>query len=162
MEAGGWGPGDGKRFLTHKASTQADAANNIGRAARGVNDGNGFVFISHTGEVFPSGFLPVSGGNVKETSLVEIYRDSMLFRAIRDYALLSGKCGVCDYLDVCGGSRSRAYAVYGDLFASDPFCVYVPPQWKSELAAGQVPLSRSRSESVPVPSSQIHQLDTGN
>jgi len=91
-----------------------------------VNDGDGFVFISHTGEVYPSGFLPVSGGNVRRESLVEIYRSSPLFRALRDRDLLKGKCGMCEYKNVCGGSRARAYAVTGDYMESDPYCVYVP------------------------------------
>jgi len=96
------------------------------RAPKGVNDGNGFVFISHTGEVFPSGFLPVSGGNVRKQSIVDIYRDSPLFRELRDPDLLRGKCGVCEFRKVCGGSRARAYAVYGDYLAEEPFCVYEP------------------------------------
>jgi len=98
----------------------------IGRAAKGVNDGDGFVFISHTGEVYPSGFLPVSGGNVRRESLVEIYRNSPLFRALRDRDLLRGKCGMCEYKNVCGGSRARAYAVTGNYMESDPYCAYVP------------------------------------
>lgn len=97
-----------------------------GRAPKGVNDGNGFVFISHTGEIFPSGFLPLAAGNVREDSLVEVYRHSELFTQIRDTSRLKGKCGVCEYRSICGGSRSRAYGVSGDFMASDPFCVYVP------------------------------------
>ncbi|MCC6443980.1 MAG: TIGR04053 family radical SAM/SPASM domain-containing protein [Armatimonadetes bacterium] len=96
------------------------------RAPKGVNDGNGFVFISHTGEVFPSGFLPVSGGNVRQASIVDIYRDSPLFRSLRDADLLKGKCGACEFRKICGGSRARAYAVYGDFLAEEPFCVYEP------------------------------------
>ena len=92
--------------------------------------GRGFVFISHVGEVYPSGFLPVSAGNVRELSLVSIYRDSQLFRDLRDPELLQGKCGVCDYRDVCGGSRARAYGVTGSLFAADPACIYEPPDWE--------------------------------
>jgi AdoMet-dependent heme synthase len=92
----------------------------------GVNDGKGFVFISHTGEVFPSGFLPLSGGNVREQPLAEIYRTSPLFMALRDTKQLHGKCGVCEYNQICGGSRARAYAVTGDAFAPDPCCIYQP------------------------------------
>ena len=98
----------------------------IGRAAKGVNDGDGFVFISHTGEVYPSGFLPVSGGNVRRESLVEIYRNSPLFRTLRDRGQLKGKCGLCEYKNVCGGSRARAYALTGDYLESDPYCAHVP------------------------------------
>lgn len=98
----------------------------IGRAARGVNDGNGFLFISHTGEVFPSGFLPISAGNVRKRSLVDIYRHSDLFRELRDYSLLKGKCGLCEFKNVCGGCRARAFAVTGDYMEADPYCAYVP------------------------------------
>lgn len=96
------------------------------RAAFGVNDGKGFVFVSHTGEVWPSGFLPLSAGNVKAQELGDLYRDSPLFRSLRDTARLTGKCGRCEYKNVCGGSRARAYAVAGDVHASDPFCVHQP------------------------------------
>lgn len=101
----------------------------VGRASQGVNDGNGFVFISHTGEIFPSGFLPLTAGNVKKDSLVEVYRDSDLFRTIRDKSKLKGKCGACEYKSICGGSRSRAWAVHGDYLGADPFCVYVPKNY---------------------------------
>ena len=106
----------------------ATSADGIGRAPRGINDGKGFVFISHMGEVFPSGFLPVSAGNVRRHSLAELYRHSPLFTALRDTANLKGKCGVCEFREVCGGSRARAYAVSGDVFAEEPNCVYQPPR----------------------------------
>jgi AdoMet-dependent heme synthase len=102
-------------------------ADGLGQSKRGVNDGNGFAFISHIGDVCPSGFLPLSGGNVRERSFVDIYRDSPLFRDLRDYGKLKGKCGICDFREVCGGSRARAYAVTGDYLESDPYCVYQPP-----------------------------------
>lgn len=105
----------------------------IGRAARGVNDGNGFVFISHTGEIWPSGFLPLSAGNVKTDSLVKVYRESALFKELRDYSQIKGKCGVCEYRDICAGSRARAYGVFGDYMQSDPFCVYVPKGYQMTL-----------------------------
>ncbi len=91
-----------------------------------ISDGKGFVFISHTGEVYPSGFLPVSAGNVKKDSLVDLYRNSELFQRLRDASQLQGKCGVCEYKYICGGSRARAFAVYHDVMAPDPFCVHVP------------------------------------
>ena len=86
----------------------------VGRA-KGVNDGDGFVFISHRGEIYPSGFLPVSAGNVRTDDLVEVYRTHDLFRALRDRDRLEGKCGACEYRSVCGGSRARAYAMTGDV-----------------------------------------------
>ena len=101
-------------------------ADGLGRPAKGVNDGNGFCFISHTGDVCPSGFLPLSAGNVREQSLVDIYRNAPLFRRLRDTNELKGKCGSCDFRDVCGGSRARAYAINNDPLAEDPSCVYQP------------------------------------
>lgn len=98
----------------------------IGRAPRGLNDGKGFVFISHQGEVFPSGFLPLAAGNVRRQPLEEIYRNAPLFKQLRDTSNLKGKCGVCEFREICGGSRSRAYALTGDPFAADPSCIYQP------------------------------------
>ncbi len=94
-----------------------------------VNDGKGFCFISHVGEVCPSGFLPLAAGNVRQQSLVKIYRQSPLFRALRDPQRLKGKCGRCEFREICGGSRSRAYACSGDYLAPDPSCVYEPGSW---------------------------------
>ena len=94
-----------------------------------VNSGRGFAFIDHLGEVYPSGFLPHQCGNVKDAGFREIYRTSPLLRSLRDPAQFHGKCGVCEFRDVCGGSRSHAYAVTGDLLASDPTCVYEPQGW---------------------------------
>jgi radical SAM protein len=92
----------------------------------GINDGKGFVFISHTGEIFPSGFLPVAAGNIRRQGLAETYRTSPLFLALRDSDRLEGKCGVCEYRNLCGGSRSRAYALTGNWLAADPRCSYEP------------------------------------
>jgi radical SAM protein with 4Fe4S-binding SPASM domain len=94
----------------------------------GINDGKGFLFVSHTGEIFPSGFLPVSAGNVRRDSLAEVYRSSPLFVSLRDSSRLKGKCGLCVYRNLCGGSRSRAFAASGDYLAEDPRCVYQPSQ----------------------------------
>jgi len=100
----------------------------VGHAPQAVNAGKGFVFIAYNGEVFPSGFLPVSAGNVKRTRLQTIYQDSSLFRTLRDPDGLKGRCGMCEYRHLCGGSRSRAYAVTGDYLAEEPCCAYVPAQ----------------------------------
>jgi AdoMet-dependent heme synthase len=106
--------------------TPAKVEDTIGRAPRGLNDGKGFVFISHTGEVMPSGFLPISGGNVRQLSLSSIYRDSALFQRLRNPDRLGGKCGACEFRHICGGSRARAYALTGDPMAEEPCCSYVP------------------------------------
>lgn len=98
----------------------------LDRPLKGVNDGRGFMFVSHRGEVMPSGFLPISAGNVREQYVVDIYRDSKLFRELRDPSMLKGKCGVCEFNEVCGGSRARAFGVTGDYLAADPSCLYQP------------------------------------
>ncbi|MFC4597981.1 TIGR04053 family radical SAM/SPASM domain-containing protein [Cohnella hongkongensis] len=103
----------------------------LGRARKGVNDGDGFVFVSHVGDVYASGFLPIVCGNVRERPLPDIYRESPLLKRLRDKSLLKGKCGVCEFKELCGGSRARAYAVTGDELASDPYCAYVPKRWQS-------------------------------
>lgn len=96
------------------------------RAPLAVGDGSGVVFVSHVGEVFPSGFLPLSVGNVRDRSLTELYRTSPLLRALRDRDALGGACGRCEFRQVCGGSRAQAYAVTGDPMAADPNCPYRP------------------------------------
>lgn len=102
------------------------AVDSIGRAPRGLNDGKGFIFISHKGEVFPSGFLPLSAGSIREQELAEIYRESPLFRDLRDTSKLEGKCGSCEFKEICGGSRARAYALTGNPNAEEPCCSYIP------------------------------------
>jgi radical SAM protein with 4Fe4S-binding SPASM domain len=92
----------------------------------GIRDGNGIMFISHKGDVYPSGFLPLKAGNVKLTPVSDIYCKSTLFQEIRDPNYLEGKCGECEFRYVCGGSRSRAYAQSGNPFQSDLLCPYQP------------------------------------
>ena len=101
-------------------------ADGLHRPTRGVNDGNGFLFISHRGDIMPSGFLPIPAGNVRFDDVVQVYREHALFKELRDPALLKGKCGICEYRDVCGGQRGRAYGVTGDYLESDPACFYEP------------------------------------
>jgi len=98
----------------------------IGRAPKGVNAGNGYVFISHTGEIYPSGFLPLSTGNVRRDSLARIYHEHPTFKLLRSPGQLLGKCGMCEYKTICGGSRARAYAMTGDYMESEAFCIYNP------------------------------------
>ncbi|HET7842458.1 MAG TPA: TIGR04053 family radical SAM/SPASM domain-containing protein [Terriglobia bacterium] len=108
-------------------SPEAPAAfDGIGRAPRGINDAKGFAFISHRGDVCPSGFLPIAAGNIRQQPLEEIYRTSPLFVALRDTSNLKGKCGECEFREICGGSRARAFALTGDAFAEEPCCVYQP------------------------------------
>jgi radical SAM protein with 4Fe4S-binding SPASM domain len=105
-----------------------------------INEGKGFMFISHTGEVQPSGFLPVSAGNVRQAHVSDIYRDSELFRQLRDTDNLLGKCGDCEFRNLCGGSRARAYAVSGNAFAEDPSCTYIPRQRRPNGASSNAPM----------------------
>ena len=106
---------------------------NMGWATRRVNDGKGFMFISHTGNVYPSGFLPIHAGSIKQTPLADIYREAPIFKALRDTSKLEGKCGACEFKEICGGSRARAYAVTGDPLAPEPCCIYQPRHWDAEL-----------------------------
>ncbi len=115
---------------------------------RGVNDGDGFCFVGHTGDVYPSGFLQIRAGNVRETPLSTIYRESTLFRELRDKSLLKGKCGACEYRAICGGSRARSYALTGDHLAPDPSCGYVPAALRVAAAsssAGTSSLNQTRA-----------------
>ena len=95
------------------------------RAPRAVNDGNGFVFIDHVGDICPSGFLPMKRGNVRTVNLPDVYRHDDLFVRLRDPDALEGPCGRCEFRTVCGGSRSRAFATTGNAFASDHLCTLV-------------------------------------
>lgn len=97
----------------------------------GTRDGKGIVFVAHDGEIYPAGFLPVSLGNVRRDSIVEVYRSHPLLRAIRE-GRFAGRCGRCDFRDVCGGSRARAYAVSGDPLGEDPACPHVPEHPEAE------------------------------
>lgn len=95
-------------------------------ACHELYDGKGLVFVSHTGEVYPSGFLPLPAGNILWEPLAEIYEYSPVFRSLRDGSQLKGKCGRCEFKDVCGGSRARAYAMTNDPLAEEPRCAYTP------------------------------------
>lgn len=106
----------------------------LDRPVQGVNDGRGFLFVSHLGEIMPSGFLPIVTGHVRTDDVVDVYRNHPLFRRLRDPAELTGKCGACEFREVCGGQRGRAFAVLGDPLASDPACAYVPPGWPESRA----------------------------
>ncbi len=112
------------------AAAPGTAANGGARRSRrppmDVNAGRGFVFIARDGTVYPSGFLPHAAGNVRQQQLTSIYRDSPLLAGLRDADLLGGRCGSCEFRTVCGGSRSRAYAMTGDPQAAEPWCGYQP------------------------------------
>jgi radical SAM protein with 4Fe4S-binding SPASM domain len=115
------------RRVLAEAARQRDPGLEKLRLPPPVTDGRGFVFVSHEGDVLPSGFLPIRTGNVRERRLAAIYRDDPLFRALRDRRRLEGKCAACRYNAICGGSRARAFAATGNAFAADPACGYQPP-----------------------------------
>ena len=115
-----------QRMKAEHSNVPSQSAGAVVWRTAGVSDGKGFVFVSHTGEIFPSGFLPITGGNVLQDSLTDVYRESDLFKTLRDTTQREGKCGVCEYQKICGGSRSRAYALTGNYLAEDPRCVYQP------------------------------------
>jgi radical SAM protein with 4Fe4S-binding SPASM domain len=126
-----------RRFVLQKLKSERSESNDPVRfrySSMNVNDGRGFVFISHTGEVCPSGFLPVSVGNVRRTRLAELYRQTPLMVQLRDSDLLGGKCGECEFRKVCGGSRARSWAVTGDPLAAEPDCTYQPGSRPSVVA----------------------------
>lgn len=120
------GPGTGGSEPVLFQGAGFQYADGLNRPTRGVNDGNGFLFISHTGQIMPSGFLPIECGNVRQQDIVQVYRSHPVFQDLRRYEDLKGKCGVCEFRDVCGGQRGRAYGITGDYMASDPACAYLP------------------------------------
>lgn len=124
---------EGQHYQRHHLERRArearvglSAADVMTLVPKGVNDGKGLVFINHHGDVYPSRFLPLSAGNLTTESLAHVYRNSSLFVSLRDASRLKGKCGRCSFRKICGGSRARAFAVTGDLFAEEPCCAYQP------------------------------------
>lgn len=120
-----------RRFVLQRdgnplAQPTPTAGERIRRAPLGVNDGKGVMFVSHTGQLFPSGFLPIECGRFPRDSIVETYQHHPTFKALRDPDELKGKCGACEFRAVCGGSRARAYALTRDPLAAEPDCIYQP------------------------------------
>ncbi|HVC46169.1 MAG TPA: TIGR04053 family radical SAM/SPASM domain-containing protein [Terracidiphilus sp.] len=132
----GHGHPQGAAQAYEPGTPKADATTrNLGWATRRVNDGKGFLFVSHTGHVYPSGFLPLDAGSIREKPLAEIYREAPIFKALRDTSQLKGKCGVCEYKEICGGSRARAYALTGDPLEQEQCCIYQPRNWFPPMEA---------------------------
>ena len=100
----------------------------------GIRDGHGIMFVSNTGDICPAGFLPLTAGNVRADNVVEVYRVSPIFQALHDPTKFEGRCGVCEYHALCGGSRARAFGATGNPLASDPFCTYVPAHAVAEAS----------------------------
>ena len=115
-----------------RGAGEVDAqADPVQRAPLGVSDGKGCMFVSHIGQIFPSGFLPIEAGRFPSDSIVDVYQDAPIFRKLRDPDGFGGKCGRCEFRHICGGSRARAYAVTGDYMAAEPDCVYQPSEEQS-------------------------------
>jgi len=119
-----------QRYLLEQRARESRGRLSLGEtlnhAPKAVSEGVGSVFINHRGEAYPSRFLAISAGNITKQPLAEVYRDSEVFVSLRDSSKLKGKCGRCPVRTVCGGSRARAYAMTGDLFAEEPCCAYQP------------------------------------
>ncbi|HET8945701.1 MAG TPA: TIGR04053 family radical SAM/SPASM domain-containing protein [Candidatus Polarisedimenticolia bacterium] len=120
------GPHYRRVVLQRRGDAAAHGVSGGGRFVPGLNDGSGFLFISARGDIQPSGFLPLTAGNVRTDSPVDIYRRHPIFTALRDPDRLQGRCGRCEFRRACGGSRARAYAATGDSLAEDPLCGYQP------------------------------------
>lgn len=109
-----------RRIARQIERTETGGVANVGS----TGDGNGVVFVSHTGAVYPSGFLPLEIGTVREDDLVELYREEPLLEVLRNPDRLHGPCSGCSHRTRCGGSRARAFAATDDPLASDPLCLY--------------------------------------
>ncbi len=119
-----------RRVALEKMRAEGLTAEEIKRSSAyrgfGIRDGHGIVFVSHTGEICPAGFLPLVVGNIRQDRLVDIYRNSQDFKALHDPSHFEGRCGECQYHAICGGSRARAFEATGNPLASDPFCTHEP------------------------------------
>jgi len=125
-EAGASTRPKGQAVMPQELTRSEGPGHTVGLAPRGVNAGNGFLFVSHQGNIFPSGFLPQLAGSVRSGTLADVYRNHELFVRLRRPSSLHGRCGRCEFAEICGGSRSRAFALTGDPLASDPWCAYQP------------------------------------
>jgi radical SAM protein with 4Fe4S-binding SPASM domain len=117
---------EGQHYRRVVLQQTRDRASLEKRAPIGINDGKGVMFVSHVGGIRPSGFLPMTAGNVRTSDLWDVYRNCEIFRQLRDPSQLGGKCGRCEFKQLCGGSRARAYAITGDHLAEEPLCSYQP------------------------------------
>lgn len=118
----------------HALARPAGVRSGLRLPPRAVNAGDGFVFVDHLGGICPSGFFPEVRGHVQDGVLARVYRHDPLFTGLRDHSRLGGKCGVCEFREACGGSRSRAKALTGDAWACDPSCAYIPTGWPAAHA----------------------------
>jgi AdoMet-dependent heme synthase len=135
VRADGGDERNGKHHSQHFGASDYTHRHSAG--SRGCMSGNGFVFVSHIGDVQGCGYLPLVAGNVRETPFSEIYGTSPLFLDLRDASKLAGKCGICEYKQICGGCRARAYAATDDYLDEEPYCAYEPkPRTEAPTRAG--------------------------
>ena len=114
-----------RRLATALRAELGEPTSRVRAQTKGTRDGKGIIFVGHDGEIYPSGFLPLPLGNVTRDGLVDVYREHPVLRRIRA-ADFAGRCGICSYRHLCGGSRARAYAATGDPLGEDPACAYQP------------------------------------
>jgi len=93
---------------------------------KGCLAGTAVCFISNQGEVYPCGYLPALAGDLKKQPFADIWENSVVFNQLRDVNNLKGKCGCCEFRNVCMGCRARAFAATGNYLDEEPFCVYEP------------------------------------
>lgn len=111
---------------SHERQVNGHPHGNMHAATKGCLAGTGVCFVSHRGEIYPCGYLPVEAGNVRRQAFADIWQDSPLFAELRDPDLLEGKCGICQFRSLCSGCRARAYGITGEYLAEEPFCAYQP------------------------------------
>ena len=121
--------------------------NGLHAMTKGCLAGTGVCFVSHKGEVFPCGYLPLRAGSVREQTLQEIWERSELFQTLRDPGRLEGKCGLCEFTRICAGCRARAYGMTGNYLGEEPFCVYEPRPLRAAAGKGEVGLCSASRES---------------
>lgn len=129
-------PGHGGNHPGGHPGESASGGGTMSAMTKGCLAGTAVCFVSHTGEVFPCGYLPVTSGNVKQTPFPKIWRDSTVFADMRDPDKLEGKCGACEYSSVCMGCRARAYADTHNYLAEEPNCDYVPLRLRDRPTVG--------------------------
>ena len=123
----------GMALHPHARSAVAGHPDGMNAMTKGCLAGTGVAFISYQGEVYPCGYLPVLAGNLHQQTLAEIWEHASVFQELRDTGNLKGKCGCCEFRNVCMGCRARAFAATGDFLEEEPFCVYQP---RHPVAAG--------------------------
>ena len=119
-----------RRFAIERMREEGMSGDDIKRSRAyrsfGIRDGHGIMFVSNTGDICPAGFLPLVAGNIRRDNIVDVYRNAELFRDLHDPNSFEGRCGICQFHAICGGSRSRAYAATGNPLGEDPFCDFSP------------------------------------